>query len=94
LQEFIFMALVAKTEIDLIPLEKGEMTEEAIVKELINAMESYTNGGLVLIKEKLEENASFFIQTTSFLTMIMDIKDKKVTKKKKEVTIKKETATP
>ena len=71
LQENIFMALVAKTDIDLIKLEKGEVDESEIVKELISTMESYTNGGLILIKEKLEENPNYFLQPTSFLDMIL-----------------------
>jgi hypothetical protein len=74
LQEFIFTALIAKTDVDLIALEKGELSEEEVVKQLIQTMESYTNGGLTLIKEKIEENSSYFLQPTSFLNMILDIK--------------------
>lgn len=72
LQENMFMALVAKTDIDIIALEKGEIDEETIVKSLIKTMESYTNGGLILIKEKLEENPNYFLQPTSFLNMILE----------------------
>lgn len=35
-------------------------------------MESYTNGGLILIKEKIDENPNLFLQPTSFLIMILD----------------------
>jgi hypothetical protein len=35
-------------------------------------MESYTNGGLTLIKEKHDQNSNFFLQPTSFLNMILD----------------------
>ena len=52
LQENIFIALVARTELDLVALEKGELDEDDAVKQLIRTMESYTNGGLALIKEK------------------------------------------
>lgn len=72
LQENMFMALVAKTDIDIIALEKGEIDEESIIKSLIKTMESYTNGGLILIKEKLEENPNYFLQPTSFLNMILE----------------------
>jgi hypothetical protein len=74
LQEFIFTSLIAKTDIDLIALEKGDITEEEVVKQLIQTMESYTNGGLTLIKEKIEENSNYFLQPTSFLNMILDVK--------------------
>lgn len=72
LQENMFMVLVARTDIDILSLEKGEIDEESIIKLLIQTMESYTNGGLILIKEKLEDNPNFFLQPTSFLDMILE----------------------
>jgi hypothetical protein len=72
LQENMFIALLAKTDIDLIELEKGALDEDDTVKSLIKTMESYTNGGLILIKEKLEENPIYFLQPTSFLNMILE----------------------
>lgn len=71
LQENMFIALVAKTEIDFVALEKGELSEDDAVKSLIKTMESYTNGGLILIQEKFEENPNYFFQPTSFLNMIL-----------------------
>jgi hypothetical protein len=72
LQENIFIALVAKTEIDLIALEKGEIGEEDVIKLLIKTMESYTNGGLSIIKMKLDDNPNYFLQSTSFLNLILE----------------------
>lgn len=72
IQENIFMALIAKTDIDLVALDKGEITEDEVVQQLIKTMESYTNGGLMLIKEKLEDNPNYFLQPTSFLDMILE----------------------
>jgi hypothetical protein len=43
------------------------------LKLLIKTIESYTNGGLILIKEKLEENPNYFLQPASFLDMILEI---------------------
>ena len=74
IQENIFMALIAKTDINLIALDKGEITEDDVIKSLIKTMESYTNGGLILIKEKLEDNPNYFLQPTSFLDMILESK--------------------
>lgn len=74
IQEFIFTAVVAKSDVDLIALEKGDITEDEIVKQLIQTMESYTNGGLTLIKEKVEENSNYFLQPTSFLNMVLESK--------------------
>jgi hypothetical protein len=74
LQENIYISLIAKTNIDFISLEKGDIKEEEVVKLLIQTMESYTNGGLTLIKEKIEENPNYFLQSTSFLNLILESK--------------------
>ncbi|WP_335965006.1 hypothetical protein [Galbibacter sp. PAP.153] len=72
LQENMFIALIAKTDINLIDLEKGELDEDQAIKLILKTMESYTNGGLILIKEKLEENPNYFLQPTSFLNLILE----------------------
>jgi len=72
LQDYIFMALIAKTEINILSLEKSESSEEEIIKQLINTMESYTNGGLNLIRDKIEANPNHFLNPTSFLDMILN----------------------
>lgn len=78
LQEYMFAALIAKTNIDFLALDKGEITEEEVVKELINTMEAYTNGGLTLIKEKFEDNSTYFLNPTAFLDMIVKLKFKEL----------------
>jgi len=72
LQEYLFSAVIAKTDIALIDLDKGTLSEEDAVKSLINTMEAYTNGGLMLISEKLEDNPNHFLQSPSFLNMIVE----------------------
>ena len=71
LQKFIFMAILAKTDLDLIALEKGEVTEDDVVKHLMTTMEAYTNGGLNLIRDKINDNGNYFLNPTSFLDMIV-----------------------
>ncbi|MES2478299.1 MAG: hypothetical protein V4561_04385 [Bacteroidota bacterium] len=80
LQEHMFIALVAKTEMDLIALEKGDLSEDDAVKNLLKTMESYTNGGLILIREKTDENPNHFLNPTSFLDMILDTGIEKISK--------------
>jgi hypothetical protein len=75
IQEYIFMALIAKTEIDFIALDKGELSEDDAIKMLINTMESYTNGGLTIIREKTDLNPNYFLPNTSFLQLILDSKN-------------------
>ncbi len=72
LQENIFMALVAKTDIDFVALEKGDLDENDIVKMLIITMESFKKGGLIFIRKKMKEDPNYFRHITSFLDMILD----------------------
>jgi len=76
LQDYMYAALIAKTDIDFVALEKGEISPDDVVKDMINTMESYTNGGLTLIKEKLDDNPNYFLQPTAFLNMLLESKRK------------------
>ena len=75
MQENIFIALMVKSDLDMVALEKGDLEEEKAVKSLIHTMEAFTNGGLILIKEKLEDNPHYLHQPTSFLDMILKEKN-------------------
>ena len=70
LQKYMFAAVVAKTDFDFIALEKGKLSERKVVNELMLTFESYTNGGLIAIKETHEDNADFFAKPEAFLNMI------------------------
>jgi hypothetical protein len=70
LQENIFIALITKVDIDYVALDKGEISIDDVVKDLINNLESITNGGIYLVKEKHEENPNYFFGETSFLYFI------------------------
>jgi hypothetical protein len=65
IQDFIFISLIANSDSDFIELERSidENETKKIVSKLIEVMELYTNGGLQLIKEKLELNENYFIST-------------------------------
>jgi len=71
LQKYMFIALVSKTDIDVIALDKGELEENDVVSQLIVTMESYTNGGLNLIRDKVSDNPNYFLNSTSFLDMML-----------------------
>jgi hypothetical protein len=74
IREYIFTALIAKTDgIDLIALEKGEITERKAVDFLIDTMEQYTNYGFHLIENKLKDNPNYFYKNTGFLDLILDL---------------------
>ncbi|MDP3928812.1 MAG: glycoside hydrolase family 15 [Bacteroidota bacterium] len=74
LRDFIFTSLIAKTEkLDLIELEKGNITERKSVDFLIETMENYANYGFYLMEEKIKDNPNFFFRNTGFLNLILSI---------------------
>ncbi len=77
IQKYMFAAVVAKTDIDFIKLEKGEISEDEIIKKMIHTFESYTNGGLTLIHEEMNENSNRFLQSTAFMNMLIPVPSEK-----------------
>jgi hypothetical protein len=74
LREYIFIALLAKTEgLNLISLEKGEISESQAVDMLKDTMEQYANYGLHYIEEKLKDKPNYLYKTTGFLDIILDL---------------------
>lgn len=65
IQEFIFISLILKSDIDFIKLEQAsdENAVKKAVSLLIDLMESYANGGLQLIKDKCDSNENYFISS-------------------------------
>lgn len=52
LREYMFAALVARTDVDYLALDKGEITPRKVVDELITKMEEYANYGFDFMQEK------------------------------------------
>lgn len=71
LREYMFAALIAKTDVDLIALDKGEINPSKVVDQLIDKMEEYANFGFSYIKEKLEDDPNYFFGDTAFLREIL-----------------------
>ena len=69
IREYIFAALVARTDIDWISLDKGDITARAVVDKLIDKMEQYANFGFDYIQEKLEQDPKYFFKETAFLNV-------------------------
>lgn len=72
LKEYIFVALVARTNIDLIALDKGEIELHEAVRMLMTTMEEYMNWGFAYIKEKQDDNPEYFYQEATLLKLFMD----------------------
>ena len=71
LRKYMFMALLARTDIDFIALDKGEITDRKVVDQLIDKMEQYANFGFSYIYEKMEEDPNYFFKETAFLKLFL-----------------------
>ena len=67
IREYMFAALIAKTDVDLIALDKGEITARSVVDVLVTKMEQYANFGLDYIEEQLENDPNYFFKESAFL---------------------------
>ena len=67
----MFASLIARTDIDLIALDKGEIKPSKVVDQLITKMEEYANFGFDFITEKLEDDPNFFFKDTAFLRIFL-----------------------
>lgn len=79
LRNYIFMALVAKTDIDWIALDKGDIKVNSVVTQLMETMEEYVNYGLIVMEEKLADDKSYFFSERAFLDIFMQLTEKRQT---------------
>ena len=73
IRKYIFAALIARTDIDFIALDKGEISIKKAVDALIQTMEEYINWGLDYISEKMEDNPNYFFKETAFLRQFLNL---------------------
>ena len=71
LREYIFIALIARTDVDFIALDKGEITPNKAVDMLIQTMEEYANWGFNFMEDKLIDNPNYFYKETAFLEIFL-----------------------
>lgn len=71
LREHIFTALVARTDVDFIALEKGEITSRKAVDMLMQTMEEYANWGFHFMEDKLIDDPNYFFRETAFLEVFL-----------------------
>lgn len=77
LRSYIFIALVAKTDIDWIALDKGDIKVNSVVTSLIETMEEYANYGFSVMEEKLKEDPGYFFSHRAFLDIFLQLTEKK-----------------
>lgn len=71
LRELIFVALIAKTDLDFIALEKGEISLQKAVSALMQTMEEYANFGFNFMDDKMNDSPNYFYSETAFLELFM-----------------------
>lgn len=76
LRTYIFVALVAKTDIDWIALDKGDIKVSSVAASLLETMEEYANYGFTVLEEKLNEDKGFFFSHRSFLDIFLQLTSK------------------
>lgn len=84
LRSYMFIALVAKTDIDWIALDKGLIEPGAVVTALVNTMEEYANYGFSVMEEKLNEDKGYFFSNRAFLDMFLQLTDKQISEEESE----------
>lgn len=80
LRSYIFIALVARTDIDWIALDKGDIKVNTVVTSLVETMEEYANYGFAVMEEKLKEDAGYFFSNRAFLDIFLQLTDKHAAK--------------
>ena len=71
LKEFIYIALITKSDIDFISLDKGDLKVEKVASIMIETMEEYANYGFDYIQEQLEDNANWLYGQSSLLNTFL-----------------------
>lgn len=85
IRKYIFAALVARSDVDYIALDKGEITNRKAVDILMTTMEEYINWGLDFMSEKMEDNPNYFFKDTAFLRVFLDMLPKYATAQKVDI---------
>lgn len=69
LRQYMFAALIARTDIDFIALDRGQLTLRKAVDALVEKMEEYANFGFDYIQEKMEGDPNCFFSEMAFLNL-------------------------
>lgn len=70
LQKYIFTALVAKSDIDMIALDKGEIDVKDVCDVLMTTLNEYANSGFYLMKDQMEKKPECFFENSGLLEFI------------------------
>ena len=71
LRKYIFAALVSRTNVDFIALDKGELSSKEVVDALMKTMEEYANGGFRQMAEMVDDNPNVLFKEGAFLDLFL-----------------------
>ena len=70
IQKYIFSALIAKTDIDLLALDKGDIDVNDACDLLMTTLNEYANTVFFLMKQEIDKKPECFFENTGLLDFI------------------------
>lgn len=70
LQKYVFVALVAKSDIDLIALDKGGIDTKEACDTLMRTLNEYANSGFYLMKNEMDRKEGAFFENDGLLKFL------------------------
>lgn len=71
IRDYMFAAAATKANVDFVAVDRGEITIADAVKDMINVMEEYANGGFYLMNSQMERIPNYFFENSGFLQFMM-----------------------
>ena len=71
IQQYIFAALIAKTDLDLVEYDRGNITSEEAVNQLMTTMNEIANAGFYAINDKMKQQEDFFTVSENVLDFVI-----------------------
>lgn len=70
IQRYIFAALIAKTNIDLVAYDEEKLDTDETVAILMQTFSEYANAGFYAINERMNEQEDYFLNSENVLEFV------------------------
>lgn len=70
IQDYIFAALIAKSGLDIVEFDRGNISTDEAVDVLMNTLNEYANGGFYAISEKLSNQEDYFFNSKNVVEFV------------------------
>lgn len=71
IRDYMFVAAATKSNIDFVKVDKGEISMNDAVTEMIKVMNEYANGGFYLMNSQMEKIPNYFFENEGFLQYLI-----------------------